>query len=58
MKRFYSMPKQIRQEPKEYYDLLEHTQKGETLRRTGWLTWFLNASAVRLTARKRCWQAS
>ena len=38
--RFYSMSAQIRQEHKEYYDLLEHTQKGET-DITEWLTWFL-----------------
>ena len=38
--RFYSMSAQIRQERKEYYDLLEHTQKGET-NITEWLTWFL-----------------
>lgn len=39
--RFYSMSAQIRQERKEYYDLLEHTQKGET-DITEWLTWFLD----------------
>jgi Fic family protein len=38
--RFYSMSAQIRQERKEYYDLLEHTQKGQT-DITEWLTWFL-----------------
>jgi Fic family protein len=38
--RFYSMSAQIRQERKEDYDLLEHTQKGET-DITEWLTWFL-----------------
>ncbi len=38
--RFYSMSAQIRQERKAYYDLLEHTQKGET-DITEWLTWFL-----------------
>jgi Fic family protein len=38
--RFYSMSAQIRRERKEYYDLLEHTQKGET-DITKWLTWFL-----------------
>jgi Fic family protein len=38
--RFYSMSAQIRQERKEYYDLLEHIQKGET-DITEWLTWFL-----------------
>ena len=38
--RFYSMSAQIRQERKTYYDLLEHTQKGDT-EITEWLTWFL-----------------
>ena len=38
--RFYSMSAQIRQERKAYYDLLEHTQKGET-EITEWMTWFL-----------------
>ena len=38
--RFYSMSAQIRQERNEYYNLLEHTQKGET-DITEWLTWFL-----------------
>jgi Fic family protein len=38
--RFYSMSAQIRQERKAYYDLLEHTQKGD-LDITEWLTWFL-----------------
>ncbi|RLD24133.1 MAG: DUF4172 domain-containing protein, partial [Bacteroidetes bacterium] len=39
--RFYSMSAQIRSERKEYYDILEHTQKGR-LDITDWLTWFLN----------------
>lgn len=38
--RFYSMSAQIRRERKEYYDLLEHAQKGGT-DVTEWLTWFL-----------------
>jgi Fic family protein len=38
--RFYSMSAQIRQERNAYYDILEHTQKGET-EITEWLTWFL-----------------
>lgn len=38
--RFYSMSAQIRQERKEYYELLERTQKG-TLDITEWLEWFL-----------------
>jgi len=38
--RFYSMSAQIRKERKEYYDILEASQKG-TMDITGWLTWFL-----------------
>jgi len=39
--RFYSMSSQIRLEYKEYYNMLERTQKGE-LDVTQWQTWFLN----------------
>jgi Fic family protein len=39
--RFYSMSAQIRKERKEYYDILEKTQKGD-LDITEWLLWFLN----------------
>lgn len=38
--RFYSMSAQIRQERKDYYGILESTQKGE-LDITPWLDWFL-----------------
>ena len=38
--RFYSMSAQIRRERKEYYDILERTQKG-TLDVTPWMEWFL-----------------
>jgi len=38
--RFYSMSAQIRQERKDYYDILEATQKG-ALDVTAWLDWFL-----------------
>ncbi|WP_304350048.1 Fic family protein [Comamonas testosteroni] len=38
--RFYSLSAQIQRERKDYYDVLERTQKG-TLDVTGWLTWFL-----------------
>lgn len=38
--RFYSLSAQIQRERKEYYDLLEQTQKG-VLDATEWLTWFL-----------------
>ena len=39
--RFYSMSAQIRRERKEYYALLERTQKGN-LDVTSWQDWFLN----------------
>ena len=38
--RFYSMSSQIRAERKEYYSILEKTQKG-SLDITHWLTWYL-----------------
>ena len=38
--RFYSLSAQIQRERKEYYDLLEQTQKG-SLDVTDWLAWFL-----------------
>lgn len=39
--RFYSMSAEIKVEHKEYYEILEHTQKG-TLDVTGWMLWFLD----------------
>ncbi|MDR3237333.1 MAG: Fic family protein [Spirochaetia bacterium] len=39
--RFYSMSAQIRIERKQYYEILERTQK-ESLDITPWLTWFFN----------------
>ena len=39
--RFYSMSAQIRVERKQYYDILEKTQKGN-LDITNWIQWFLN----------------
>jgi Fic family protein len=39
--RFYSTSAQIRNDRKDYYDMLEKTQKG-TLDITDWLEWFLN----------------
>lgn len=39
-RRFYSMSAQIRRERKEYYDILEKTQRG-TLDVTEWMAWFL-----------------
>ncbi len=38
--RFYSMSAQIRKERKDYYNILEETQKG-TLDITRWIEWFL-----------------
>jgi Fic family protein len=38
--RFYSVSAQIQRERKDYYDILERTQKG-TLDVTVWLSWFL-----------------
>jgi len=40
--RFYSVSAQIQRERKEYYEILERTQKGE-LDVTEWLQWFLAA---------------
>ena len=40
LQRFYSLSAQIRLERKSYYDLLEHTQRGD-LDLTPWLEWFL-----------------
>ena len=39
--RFYSMSSRIMNERKQYYDILEQTQKGD-LDITDWLEWFLN----------------
>jgi Fic family protein len=39
--RFYSMSAQIRMERKQYYEILEKTQKGN-LDITDWIVWFLN----------------
>jgi Fic family protein len=46
--RFYSMSSQIRAERKEYYDVLEKTQKG-SLDVTIWVDWFLNCMDHALT---------
>ena len=40
--RFYSLAAQIGRDRKNYYELLEQTQKG-TLEVTQWLSWFLNS---------------
>ena len=42
--RFYSLSAQIQRDRKDYYDVLERTQKG-TLDVTGWLSWFLGTLA-------------
>lgn len=47
--RFYSMSAQIQLERKQYYDILEKTQKGD-LDITPWLVWFLNCLSRALTA--------
>jgi Fic family protein len=40
--RFYSMSAQIRVERNAYYDMLESTQKQDTLDVTPWMEWFLS----------------
>jgi len=47
--RFYSMSAQIQLERKQYYDILEKTQKGD-LDITEWLVWFLSCLNRALTA--------
>ncbi len=49
VQRFYSMSAQIRKERKQYYDILEKTQKGD-LNITNWLEWFLSCLERALTA--------
>ena len=39
--RFYSMSAQIQKERKQYYDILESSQKSDDLDITKWLDWFL-----------------
>lgn len=50
--RFYSLSSQIRAERKEYYKILEKTQKG-TLDITEWLVWYLNCLANALKSSDR-----
>ncbi len=50
--RFYSMSAQIRIERKEYYDILEKTQKGD-LDITEWLKWFLSCLINSLNATEK-----
>ncbi|WP_165045728.1 Fic family protein [Dysgonomonas sp. ZJ709] len=45
--RFYSMSSQIRKQRKQYYDILEKTQKGSP-DITEWLTWFLDCLEIAL----------
>lgn len=47
--RFYSMSAQIRIERKQYYEILEKTQKGN-LDITEWIKWFLNCLINSLTS--------
>lgn len=47
--RFYSLSAQIQRDRKDYYDVLERTQKG-TLNVTGWLSWFLGTLARALAS--------
>jgi Fic family protein len=63
--RFYSLSAQIQRERKDYYDMLERTQKG-SLDVTDWLEWFLGCllramqgAEVTLSAvmvKANCWQ--
>ena len=64
--RYYSLSAQIRKERKEYYAILEQTQRG-TLDVTPWLIWFLaclgraidgaQATLARVLYKARFWQA-
>jgi Fic family protein len=45
--RFYSMSAQIRVERKQYYDILENTQKGD-MDITPWVLWFLSSLKIAL----------
>lgn len=47
--RFYSLSAQIQRERRDYYDVLERTQKG-TLDVTGWLLWFLDTLRRAITS--------
>lgn len=49
--RFYSMSSQIAREKKQYYDMLERTQKGN-LDITEWLVWFCGCYARAIQAAK------
>lgn len=47
--RFYSLSAQIQRERRDYYDILERTQKG-TLDVTAWLAWFLGTLGRAITS--------
>lgn len=47
--RFYSMSNQIQKERKEYYQILESTQKGDN-NITAWITWYLECMQRALNA--------
>lgn len=51
-RRFYSMSARIRTERKQYYNILEKTQKGNT-DITEWLLWFLNCLLNALAASEK-----
>ena len=63
--RFYSMSKQIELNRRNYYDIIEHTQKA-SLDITGWLIWFFDTifdaisdadkMSERLVFKARFWQ--
>jgi Fic family protein len=63
--RFYSMSTQIEAQKKQYYEILERTQKG-TMDVTDWLAWFLTcldnsitgaqASLVRILEKSSTWE--
>jgi Fic family protein len=63
--RFYSMSTQIEAQKKQYYDILERTQKG-TMDVTDWLVWFLacldraitgaHASLARIIQKSSIWE--
>ncbi|MDC6166826.1 Fic family protein [Paucibacter sp. XJ19-41] len=64
--RFYSLSGQIQRSRKDYYEVLERTQKGGTLDVTPWLCWFLQelgeavasagATLDRVLTKARFWQ--
>ena len=52
--RFYSLSAQIQRERKDYYDILERTQKG-TMDVTEWLAWFLGTLRRAVDRRRTRW---